>query len=150
MFSLSSYSSCLLLLPRLGVIFNLLPIFSSMTLFKKAVPTQDLTNTVRLPSLFHEPSPALPWLYKTFQFSTRSVIIHESPGTIFKSYHVFLIFTTKCPIFSTLQNCASNVAVHAFKNISVSFRCNSCPMFVVKYCNSDILKPSGFFTYQQV
>jgi hypothetical protein len=47
--ALGPFRSCLRFVPRLSVTTVLPSIFPSTTCFKKAVPTQDMTNPVTLP-----------------------------------------------------------------------------------------------------
>ena len=42
---------------------------------------------------------------------TEPVQIHPSPAPLFKTFQVFVIYLPMCPIFSTTQSCAPNVAL---------------------------------------
>ena len=92
--SLRSWSSCLRLLPRLPITY----IFSHLYLyiidvFCKAVPTQDVTNPVSLPSfLLYVGYSSSGWLCNS-SFLTRSVELIFSilfPAPHFKSSHLYV------------------------------------------------------------
>lgn len=99
--SLRSSTFCLRLFPSCW--YSCLFCFYFSNVFWKAVPTQGVSNTVRLPSfLLFVGYSTPPWLFGTlFSFFTRSVqLLHTSPWPHFRIAKVFMIYYPKCPVFS--------------------------------------------------
>jgi hypothetical protein len=117
--SLTSSSGCLPLLHRL-TITSTLPLNN---VFYKAVPTQDVTNPVSLPSfLLHVWYSSPPWLYITLLHLSHDRSKRSSPSfpsrTHFKTLQVFLIYHPKCPQF---QHHTKLLQVTLIATITVSF-----------------------------
>jgi len=84
-FSLRSSSSCLHLLPRLSVTSVFPSYLSFSTVFLKAVPTQDVTNPVSLPSFYCMQDIPLfldPMLYFIFHTIGPTERLRPSPAPI--------------------------------------------------------------------
>ena len=88
--------SCLRLLPCLPVTSTLYFIFPLVTCFRKAVPTQDITNPVTLLSfycMYDIPRP-IDSIQRFFISHTISPadLLHPFPAPHFKSFRIFMIY----------------------------------------------------------
>jgi len=101
LFSLSSYSSCLLFLPCLPATSSLYLSFNNV--LQKTVPTQDMTNPVNLPSfLLSVGYSSLSWIFLTLLHSHiigPADLLHLSPAPHFKTSQVFLIYRVSIKSF---------------------------------------------------
>jgi hypothetical protein len=113
--SLRPSSSCLRLLRCLHVTSILPSIFRSITCFK-AVSTQDVPNSVSLPTFYcmHD----IPVLLECMSYFFISHTIgptdpfHPFPAPNFKTFQVFLIYSPKCLCISTIKRYAPNVVLY--------------------------------------
>jgi hypothetical protein len=114
--SLSSSSSCWLLLPRLQITSILPSIFPSILCYRR-----QFTRTmwpIQLPFLLCIRCGVFLTsltLYSS-SFLTRSVhyLFHPSPTPHVKTFQVFLIYFLKCPSFSPTQSYVPNVAYNSY------------------------------------
>jgi hypothetical protein len=112
--SLRSFNRCLHRLPRLPVTSILPSVFPSTMCFRRQFlhmmwPIQVALFHCNACSTFL--SSFTQW--NTCSYLTRSDhLIHPYPAQHFKPSQVFLIYFPKCPSFSSIQSCATSVALY--------------------------------------
>ena len=106
------------LLPCLRVTSMLSFTFLYTWYFKKAAPTKDVTSPLRLPSFIlcriFLSSCNQSNVFFIFYTIGPTDLLHPSPAPHFKNFQIILIHFLKCPICSTTQSYAPNVALYWF------------------------------------